>query len=246
MYKRTQDAMRLREDFLSVASHELRTPLTSLQLQLQSLLASAARGQRAPMSPRDEGKLRRAARSTERLSELVETLVDVSRLASGNLSITREPVDLQVAARAAVDRFSDEAARVSCELILTVRGLNGTPEGPIVGLWDRQRLEQMVGSLLSNALKYGVGKPIEVELSAHEGWAEICVRDHGMGIAGTDLERIFGRFERAVPVRNYGGLGLGLYMTREIAQSHGGSIQARSTPGEGSSFTIRLPLEPRP
>src|SRR6185436_14592922 len=94
-------------------------------------------------------------------------------------------------------------------------------DGPIVGHWDRERVEQMIGNLLSNALKYGAGKPVTVEVSAHEGWAEVTVRDGGMGISPEDLERIFGRFERAVSVRNYGGLGLGLYMTREIARSHG-------------------------
>jgi signal transduction histidine kinase len=113
---------------------------------------------------------------------------------------------------------------------------------PIVGHWDRERVEQMIGSLLSNALKYGAGKPIGVQLRSAGGWAEITVRDRGMGIAPGDLERIFGRFERAVSVRNYGGLGLGLYLTREIVQSHGGSIHATSTPGEGAAFTIRLPL----
>jgi signal transduction histidine kinase/FixJ family two-component response regulator len=237
LYGRTQEAVTLRDDFLSVASHELRTPLTTLQLQLQSLLAAVTGGKSSVVQPRDESKLRRAVRSTERLSDLVDTLVDVSRIASGNLPLSRVRVDLGMAVRKVVERYGEESRRVESPLVMVDRAA-----APIVGHWDRERVEQMIGNLLSNALKYGNGKPIDVELSSHEGWAEITVRDRGMGISPADLERIFGRFERAVSVRNYGGLGLGLYMTRQIAQSHGGSIGATSTPGEGAAFTIRLPM----
>jgi signal transduction histidine kinase/FixJ family two-component response regulator len=237
LYARAQEAVRLRDDFLSVASHELRTPLTTLQLQLQSLLAAVAKGKSTIVNEKDETKLKRAVRSTERLSDLVDTLVDVSRIASGNLPLARVTVDLNAAARKVVARFSEEARRVESELILR-------ESGPISGHWDRERVEQMLGNLLSNALKYGVGRPIEIDLRAQDGWAEMSVRDHGIGIAPADLERIFGRFERAVSVRNFGGLGLGLYITREIVQSHGGTVEAQSAVGEGSTFTVRLPLDP--
>jgi signal transduction histidine kinase len=236
LYGRAQDAVRLRDDFLSVASHELRTPLTTLQLQLQSLLAAVTSGKPTVVNPRDESKLKRAVRSTERLSDLVDTLVDVSRIASGNLPLSRVRVDLGAAARKVVERYAEESRRLESPLLLR------EADQPIVGHWDRERVEQMIANLLSNALKYGGGKPIDIELSSREGWAEVTVRDRGMGIAPADLERIFGRYERAVSVRNYGGLGLGLYMTREIAQSHGGAIQATSTLNEGAAFTIRLPL----
>jgi signal transduction histidine kinase len=239
LYGRTQEAVRLRDDFLSVASHELRTPLTTLQLQLQSLAAAVAAGRPTVVNPRDESKLKRAVRSTERLSDLVDTLVDVSRIASGNLPLSRVKVDLAVAARKVVERYAEESRRVESPLVIR----ESAGDTPIVGSWDRERVEQMIGSLLSNALKYGAGKPIDVELASQGGWAELTVRDRGLGISPADLERIFGRFERAVSVRNYGGLGLGLYMTREIARSHGGSIHATSTPGEGSAFSIRLPLD---
>ncbi|HXU81692.1 MAG TPA: ATP-binding protein [Polyangia bacterium] len=239
LYRRTQEAVRLRDDFLSVASHELRTPLTTLQLQLQSLLAAMLGGRPTVVNPRDESKLKRAVRSTERLSDLVDTLVDVSRIASGSLPLSRVRVDLGASARKVVERYAEESRRVESPLVIKEAS---HPGGAIVGHWDRERIEQMIGNLLSNALKYGVGKPIDIELTSADGWAEITVRDRGMGISPEDLERIFGRFERAVSVRNYGGLGLGLYMTREIAQSHGGSIRATSTPGEGAAFTIRLPI----
>jgi signal transduction histidine kinase len=240
LYSGAQEAIRLRDDFLSVASHELRTPLTTLQLQLQSLLASVQKGRPTVVDPREENKLKRAVRSTERLSDLVDTLVDVSRISSGGLPLSRVTVDLNAAARKMVERFGEESRRVASPLVLH----EGEPgAAPILGHWDRERVEQMIGSLLSNALKYGVGQPIDILLSGRDGWAEITVRDRGMGIASADLDRIFGRFERAVSVRNYGGLGLGLYMTREIAHSHGGSIHAESKPGEGASFTIRLPTK---
>jgi signal transduction histidine kinase len=238
MYARTQDAVRLRDDFLSVASHELRTPLTTLQLQLQSLLSAVEKGQRTA-TPKEENKLRRAVRSTERLSDLVDTLVDVSRIVSGSLPISRVSVDLNAVARKVAGRFADEAQRVGSTLVVR-------ETGPITGQWDRERVEQMLSNLLSNALKYGAGQPIDIVLTSDGAWAEMTVRDRGMGISPADLERIFGRFERAVSVRNYGGLGLGLYMTREIAESHGGSVRADSHPGEGAAFTIRLPLQPPP
>jgi signal transduction histidine kinase len=238
LYGRTQEAVRLRDDFLSVASHELRTPLTTLQLQLQSLLAAVVGGKPTVVHTRDEAKLRRAVRSTERLSDLVDTLVDVSRIASGNLPLSRVRLDLGASARRVAERYADESRRVESPLQI----LEGGAGTAIVGHWDRERVEQMISNLLSNALKYGAGKPIEVVLSSQDGWAELTVRDRGMGISPADLERIFGRFERAVSVRNYGGLGLGLYLTREIAQSHGGSIHGTSTPGEGAAFTVRLPL----
>jgi signal transduction histidine kinase len=247
LYSRTQEAVRLRDDFLSVASHELRTPLTTLQLQLQSLLSAVSKGKPTIVNPRDESKLDRAVRSTERLSDLVDTLVDVSRIASGNLPMSRVTVDLGVAARKVVARFGEESRRVEAPLQIIEDGqlvADGAPPAhPILGYWDRERVEQMIGNLLSNALKYGTGKPIDVELSSDGVWADVTVRDRGMGIAPADLERIFGRFERAVSVRNYGGLGLGLYMTREIAARHGGSVRATSQPGEGAAFTIRLPVK---
>jgi signal transduction histidine kinase len=249
LYSRTQEAVRLRDDFLSVASHELRTPLTTLQLQLQSLLAAVHKGKPTLVNPKDESKLNRAVRSTERLCDLVDTLVDVSRIASGNLPMSRVAVDLGVSARQVVARLAEESRRVESPLRIIEEGQiseGAEPARAIRGHWDRERIEQMIGNLLSNALKYGAGKPIDVELTSDGVWAEVTVRDQGMGIAPADLERIFGRFERAVSVRNYGGLGLGLYMTREIAERLGGSVRAESKPGEGAAFTIRLPIKPPP
>jgi signal transduction histidine kinase len=239
LYVRAQEAVRLRDDFLSVASHELRTPLTTLLLQLQSLeLALDRRGgvEAALDAPRDRDKIERAVRSTERLTTLVNGLVDVSRIASGQLDLAPEVVDLGRLARQVLDRHQPEAERASCELRLRA-------DDTVIGRWDRGRLDQALTNLLSNALKYGPGKPVDVTVSTRDSHAELTVRDHGMGIAPHDLERIFGRYERAVSVRHYGGFGLGLYITRHIAEAHGGAVVAESTPGAGAAFTVRLPLQ---
>ena len=116
-------------------------------------------------------------------------------------------------------------------------------EAPVVASCDRERIDQAVTNLLSNAIKYGAGKPIELSVGASAGRAVISARDHGMGIAPEDMARLFSRFERAVPVRRYGGLGLGLYITRQIVEGHGGTVRAESKPGEGARFVIELPLE---
>ncbi len=134
-----------------------------------------------------------------------------------------------------VDRFREEAARVGTELRLT-------SEGPVQGAWDRLRLEQVMDNLLTNALKYAPGKPVEVSVRAEDGWARFTVRDHGIGIAQEDVDRIFGRFERAVPLAHYGGLGLGLYLVQQFVHAHGGRIRVQSARGEGSTFTVELPL----
>jgi signal transduction histidine kinase len=136
------------------------------------------------------------------------------------------------------EAFSGEFQRAGAKL--RVRGA----EQPLVGMWDPLRLEQVVVNLLSNAVRYGLGRPVEVALWREEEVAAISVTDQGIGISEADLARIFGKFERAVSERNYGGLGLGLYITRQIVDAMGGSIEVRSKPGEGSTFTVRLPLAP--
>jgi signal transduction histidine kinase len=119
-------------------------------------------------------------------------------------------------------------------------------EGDGRGRWDRLRLEQVLENLLSNAFKYGAGQPVEVVVGGGEGRALLSVQDGGVGIAAADVERIFGRFERAAPTRNFGGLGLGLYIARQIVEAHGGSIRLESSPGQGTTFTVDLPRAAQP
>jgi PAS domain S-box-containing protein len=229
-----KEAIRLRDEFVSIASHELKTPVTTLQLQLQSLRLSAGM-----QEERTAGKIDRAIRSGHRLTELIETLLDVTRITSGRLELHRHELDLAQSVMEVVDRFRESASKAACELVF-----NG--ESGIVGSWDRIRIEQVVTNLLANAIKYGAGSPVEVTLIREGHQALLQVRDRGSGIAADDLQRIFGRFERASSLRHYGGLGLGLFVTGQIVEAHGGTIEAHNAPEGGAHLRVRLPIEPAP
>ncbi len=236
MYADIRAALQMRDEFLSIASHELRTPLTALQLYLQRLEQLwRSLGADGGNSAQVREKLAGATRQAVRLSRLVENLLDVSRISSGRLEVTREPVNLASAVDEVVDRFRDAASRVGCELRFCAKAQPS-------GRWDRVRLEQILDNLLSNALKYAPGHPITVTVEEHDESAFVHVRDEGIGIPREDAQRIFGRFERAVPVEHYGGLGLGLYIAQQIAEAHGGRILVESEPNRGSTFTVELPL----
>jgi len=230
-----REAVRLRDEFLSIASHELKTPLTALQLQLLNI--------HDHLGPENEGlsrNLDRARRLADRLGQLVEALLDVSRLTTGRLKLNLESFDLGDAGREVIERLGESARMVGCELSLQV-------VGAVQGRWDRLRIEQVLTNLISNAIKYAAGSPIRVSLAMPEpNVAVIEVYDGGPGIPEAQLTRIFERFERAASARHYGGLGLGLYVARQIAEAHGGSIGARNLPSGGACFTVRLPLDPPP
>ncbi|HEU0029948.1 MAG TPA: ATP-binding protein [Kofleriaceae bacterium] len=222
-----------RDEFLSIAAHELRTPLTTLELQLDSLQRVWNGGGNG-----DTEKLRAktalASRQVERLTALVESLLDVSRIATGRIQLELADVDLAAVVREAIERLEGQAARAGTQVRVTA-------PASLHGVWDRARLEQVLTNLLTNAIKYGGKQPIDVELHADARDVTLVVRDGGIGISDEDLGRIFGRFERAVSSRHYGGLGLGLYIAHQIVRAHGGSIEVLSTPGHGSTFTVRLP-----
>lgn len=235
--RRALEAIRIREDFLSVASHELRTPLTALVLRL----TDAQRGIEEPSLGADASlrhKIDRAVRSSEVLTHLVDDLLDVSRIAAGRLSLRRDECDLVEIVREAVDQVSEQARRDGGELRVEA-------PAPVRGSWDRIRVEQVVANLVSNAIKYGGGRPVDVTVTATDRAGRITVRDQGIGIRAEDRDRIFDRFERAASVRNYGGLGLGLYITRQIVEAHGGTIRVDSELGAGATFTVELPCDPR-
>jgi PAS domain S-box-containing protein len=231
---RAEEALRIRDEFLSIASHELKTPLTALQIELY--------GMRAPIDRHHDErlgrKLARASRSADRLTRLIEMLLDVSRIAAGRLTLQREPFDLQPAMQQVVELMEGSAAQASCEFLFHP----SAGAGSIVGDWDRLRIEQVVMNLLSNAFKYGAGQPVTLSLTRERDWAIIEVRDHGPGVPTGDPERIFERFERATALLNEGGLGLGLYVSREIVRAHVGSIAGRTLPEGGACFTVRLPM----
>jgi PAS domain S-box-containing protein len=235
LYREAQEAIRARDEFLQIASHELKTPLTPLQLQLDSLGRMLEKAGVLKMNERLTSALTTAIRQTTRLSRLVESLLDVSRITVGRVALDVEPFDLADLIREVADRFRGEARKAGSSLDVRV-------DGPLLGQWDHLRVEQILSNVLSNAIKYGSGKPIEVESRLGEGAVTVAVTDHGIGIEKHAMLRIFGRFERAVSVRNFGGLGLGLFIARQLAEAHGGTILAQSEPGAGSTFTIVLPL----
>jgi PAS domain S-box-containing protein len=238
LYNEAQTAIRVRDDFLSIASHELRTPLTPLRLQIQDLLERSRTGRLAALPPeRLTAWLESASRQIDRVARLVSNLLDVTRILGGRVVLEREETDLVAVVREVCERAEPEAARANQRIELDTDG----PE-PVVGRWDRLRLDQIVTNVLSNALKYGEGKPIEVSVRRAGDHAILRVRDHGIGIPPEQIDRIFGRFERAVSERAYSGLGLGLYIVRRFVEAHGGTVRVESQPGEGSTFTVELPL----
>lgn len=235
LYDDIRASVRVRDDFLSIAGHELRTPLAALQLYLHSLLRALERSE--PTATRD--KLERMQKNADRLGRLISELLDVSRVVGGRLSLELDDVDLGRIARDVADLYESDLERTGCSLSLSL------PEHPVVGRWDRGRLEQVVLNLLVNAGKYGRGQPIDIGVRAQEGRGILTVRDRGIGIAAEDQARIFERFERAVSSTNFGGLGLGLWISRQIVEAHGGRIRVESRPGEGALFTVELPLASR-
>jgi hypothetical protein len=235
LYRQAEEAVRARDEFLQAASHELKTPLTPLQLQLDMLTRAVQRA--GTGSERLAAKLGVATRQVARLSQLVESLLDVSRITGGRLSLSPSAVDLSEVVRDVAERLRGEAEKAGCQIVVR-------SSGPLVGQWDRARLEQLLLNLLSNAIKYGEQRPVEVDAAGTDTEVQLTVTDHGIGIDAAALGRIFERFERATPMHHYGGLGLGLFLARQIAEAHGGRIGARSEPGQGSTFTVVLPRLP--
>jgi hypothetical protein len=230
---RAEEALRIRDEFLSIASHELKTPLTALQIELFAMRELSGPNK---TDERLSRKLARASRNADRLSRLIEMLLDVSRIASGRLALKPQPFDLREAVNQVAETMRGTAEQAKCEFFCHTTG-------PIVGAWDRLRVEQVVMNLLSNAFKYGAGTPVSLTAFPQNGEAVIEVRDHGPGIPPEDLGRIFERFERGSTRQDQGGLGLGLYVSREIARAHGGSIAGQNLPDGGAAFTLRLPMD---
>jgi len=235
LYAEARLAVAARDDFLAVAAHELRTPVTVLQLKLQQV----ARKQQASICatcdhavPADYSG---AARQISRLGQLIESLLDVSRITRSNRAkLEREDMDLCDIAREVVDRLRELVPGSGSAIALRCGE-------PVRGTWDRLVLDRVFVNLLSNALKFGASRPVEVRVGAAGEEALIEVEDHGIGIAPSDIDRIFDQFERAVSTNHFGGLGLGLYITRCLVEQQGGKISVESQPGSGSVFTVHLP-----
>lgn len=232
-----REALRVREDFLSIAGHELRTPLTALGLRTRLLEREAHAEGAGPLAKKVERYTLEASRHLARLSSLVNELLDVTRISSGQVSVELERVDLTSVLREVATTILPHVERAGCSLqVFTQEGLQVRA--------DTLRLEQVLTNVLENAIKYGRGKPVELRVLQEGSLARIRVSDQGIGIEAEHLERIFERFERATPDRGYGGIGLGLYITRTMMERMGGTVEVESSRGIGSTFTLTLPLEP--
>jgi signal transduction histidine kinase len=231
-----QRAVAMRDDFMSLIAHELRNPLNSVYLQAQ-LRRKMLSSPRPPDSATMQKMVERDERQIRSMVRLLDDMLDVSRARTGKLAIVPAAFDLAASAHAVVEALQDQAR--SSGVTIT---LDAPQSLTIVG--DEFRIEQVITNLLTNALRYGEGRPIAVTLGVRESSREafVSVRDQGMGIAPADQQRIFEQFERTDGAAQVAGLGLGLYIARQIAQAHQGRLEVRSAPGEGAEFVLSLPL----
>lgn len=231
-------AIRMRDDFMSMVAHELRTPLNTLFLEAQLRKMQLDRGRADIFDPAYlQAMVARDKRQIEAMVRLIDDMMDVTRIRSNRLSIRPQKVELSALLARVVDNLSNQAVAAGSTITLDARQ-------PVTALWDEFRIEQVVINLLTNALRYGESKPVEIKLTALPDGASISVRDQGRGISESDQQRIFEQFERIASNDGTGGLGLGLYITRQLVEAHGGSIGVQSRPGAGSVFTVRLPFTP--
>ena len=241
-----REEIRHRDEVLAIASHELRTPVGSMRLQttlLQRVAREAAEELRgihertgvasAELSSIGD-RVRKLEGYTSRLGKLIEQLLDSAHVRFGKLALKLEDADLAELTQEAIESVREDVERSGSHL--TVRA-----ESPVPGRWDPIRIEQVIANLLLNASKFGGGRPIEITVEADPSRARVSVQDHGPGIAPEDQKRIFEQFERAVAVGGTLGLGLGLYLARQIVEAHGGGISVVSALGGGSIFTVDLP-----
>ncbi|GLV60964.1 hypothetical protein KDH_77820 [Dictyobacter sp. S3.2.2.5] len=234
-----KETEKLKDEFISLATHELRTPVTIVAMGADMLLTRSARGRGQPLDTRQEKIIQDMRQATRQLSKLTEDLVDATRMQAGHLKIERKSVDLIWLARQVIDRL---------QMTTQIHKINlHTSLDTLCAFVDADRIEQVLTNLLSNAIKYSPqGGPIDVTISDEAGASEAltAVQDHGLGIPTHQQSRIFGRFMRAdnVKAMHISGTGLGLYLCRELIESHGGHIWFDSTEGEGSTFFFTLPL----
>lgn len=238
LVRELEEGIRARNDFLSLAAHELKTPVTPLRLHTASLLRTSRDRSKGGVSIERLGpRLEKIDAAAQRLEALIDRLLDASRLSVGRLVLEVQDVDLAALVAEIAGRLKEQAQHAGCAIRVCARP-------GIVGRWDPLRVEQVAQNLLANAIKYGGGKPIEVRVDGDAEAARLSVRDHGVGIPDGAQERIFERFERLAPARHFGGLGLGLWIVREIVEAHSGRVEVKSQPGSGAEFVVELPLRP--
>ncbi|HYO74165.1 MAG TPA: GAF domain-containing protein [Archangium sp.] len=234
LFHQAEQAVEARDEFVAIATHELRNPLSALSLQLTALQRAVDEG-RMPTEDKLRQSLSTARRQTERLEQLLKHLLDVSRISTGRLELELEEVDLSELVRWVVVRFEEKLAEAGCTPVVRAAA-------PVVAKVDRLRVEQVVMNLLSNAMKYAPGQPVELHVERQGQLAVIGVRDSGPGITPEAQARIFERYQRASGKHSRESLGLGLYVAQRIARAHGGELKVESTPGQGAHFFLDLPL----
>lgn len=233
-----REAIRVRDEFVSVASHELKDPLAALLLCVGFLRRLLQKHGAIPVDVLRE-RLEFSERQGQRLGRMIDNLLDVSRIDHGRLQLQLESLDLREVVHDIAGRYQEQAREAGAPLVVE-------PSGPVVGDFDRVQLEHALGNLVSNALKYGAGRPVTIRTGGDEAIATLEVEDSGVGIAEADRSRIFERFQRAADDHREQSLGLGLYIVRSIVDAHGGSIGVRSEPGRGTTFVVELPRRRMP
>ena len=232
-----ETALGIRDEFVSIAGHELRHPLTSLKMQMHLLITALQKGVKDTLSHELAHKMaQKADGHVDQFGKLIDTLLNTSHIQSGRLKLVYSRFDLNEIVRESVARFAPELKNAGCDVILNLGA-------PVEGEWDSLRVEQVLINLLSNGIKYAPGKPITISVTADIDKVWIRFTDQGPGIALQDQERIFQRFERAQVTKAVSGLGLGLYVVRQIIDTHGGTIRVKSELGAGTTFNVCLPRQ---
>lgn len=228
-----QESVRARDEFLSIASHELKTPLTSLKLQHQVMIKSLSKST-SPFEERIVSVARQTDKQISKLDRLIDDMLDVSRISAGKLFINREWFEI-------IDFVNEITERMKVHFP-DIHFPDITLGNKIQVHWDKLRIEQVLVNLLTNAIRYGNKKPITVKVSELNGTVNVSVIDNGIGIAENAREKIFSRFERAVSANEVSGLGLGLFITKQIVTAHEGTVRVESELGEGSTFIVEIPI----
>jgi signal transduction histidine kinase len=226
-------AIAARDEFIAIAAHELRNPMTPIVGQVQLLLSRARREGASP--PLLQG-LETLELAVDHYVRRATTLLEITRLNAEHVRIEPTPFDLTELVRACVRKYEQLAKRAGSTL-------HCDRHDPVDGTWDHLATEQVLDNLVSNAIRYGDGKPVRIELDSDPEWVELRVIDHGIGVAPGDRERIFQRFERGPNAPRSGGFGIGLWLSSRLVQAQGGTLALQSEPGQGSTFIVRLPRD---